>query len=187
MTTTRSAAEAARDLPREPTARWILVLIAGLTIVWLGVLAWQVMVLPDRVPTHFGTGGEPDGWSSRAGALAFSVLGPVLIAFPLPLLSLIVLRWPAGINAPNKEWWTATGPRLRRFERLLREDLWLMAAAMFVMFIGIQVGVTEAAQTPDGRMPGVWFAGPLIVVILGTGVVLARSLSSRYGNHPDLE
>lgn len=187
MTTTGSAADDARDLPREPTGRWILVLVAGLSIVWLGVLVWQVAVLPERVPTHFGSGGQPDGWSSKGGALAFSLLGPVLFAFPLPLLSGIAVRWPSAINGPNKRWWIASAPRLRRYERLLREDLWLIAAVMLVMFIGIQVGITEAAQTADGRLPGAWLAGPLIVVFVGTGVVLARMYGSRYEAQPDLE
>ncbi|MDV8001653.1 DUF1648 domain-containing protein [Rhodococcus sp. IEGM 1408] len=186
MTTTRSLGEEARGLPREPTARWILVLVAGLVAVWLAVLAWQVQVLPERVPTHFGAGGVPDGWSSKSGAIAFSTLGPLLFALPLPLMSLLVLRWPAGINAPNRQWWTATAPRLRRFERLLREDLWLIAAVMLVMFIGIQVGISEAARTPEGRMPGVWLVGPVTVVFVGTGVVLARMFGSRYAEQPDL-
>lgn len=187
MTTTRSAADDARDLPKEPTTPWILVLVTGLGLIWLGVLAWQVAVLPERVPTHFGSGGVPDGWSSRAGALAFSALGPLLFAFPMPLISLLALRWPAAINAPNKAWWAATAPRLRRFERLMREDLWLIAAVMLVTFTGIQVGITGAAQTPDGQLPGVWLAGPLIVVLAGTGAVLARMYGSRYENQPDLE
>ena len=187
MTTTRSAADDARELPREPTARWITVLITGLVVVWLGVLAWQVTVLPEWVPTHFGSGGEPDGWSSKGGALAFSVLGPLLFALPLPLLSLMVLRWPSSINAPNKQWWTATGPRLRRFERLMREDLWLITAAMLVTLIGVQVGITEAAQTVDGRLPGLWLAGPLIAAFVGTGAVLARMYGRRYEEQSDLD
>lgn len=162
-------------------------LVVGLTVVWLSVLAWQVAVLPDRVPTHFGSGGQPDGWSSRTGALAMSALAPVAFAFPLPLMSLLAIRWPAGINTPNKEWWTATGPRLRRFERLMREDLWLLAAAMLGLFIGIQVGITEAASTDDGSMSGAWVAGPLIVMLVGTGVVLARMYGGRYAEQPDLD
>ena len=187
MTTTRSPADDARELPREPTARWITVLITGLVAVWLGVLAWQVTVLPERVPTHFGSGGEPDGWSSKSGALAFSVLGPLLFALPLPLMSLMVLRWPSSINVPNKQWWTATGPRLRRFERLMREDLWLITAVMLVTLIGVQAGITGAAQTDDGRLPGLWLAGPLIVAFVGTGVVLARMYGSRYEEQSDLD
>lgn len=187
MTTTSSPAEDARGLPREPTARWILVLMAGLVVVWLGVLAWQVAVLPDRVPTHFTGSGEPDGWSSKTGALAFSVLVPLLVVLPMPLMSLLVLRWPGTINGPNTRWWTATGPRLRRYERLMREDLWLFAAATMVLLVGANVGITEAALSGDGRMPGWYFAVLMVAFMAAMLAVLARMYAGgRYAEQPDL-
>lgn len=186
MTTTRSPADDARDLPREPTAPWILVLVAGLVVVWLGVLAWQVDVLPERVPTHFDSAGRADGWSSRTGALASSLLLPLLIALPLPLFSRLVLLWPAGISAPNRDWWTATAPRLRRFERLLREDLWLIAASVMVALIGVQVAITDAAVAGTDTLPSASSRGPLIVGAVGIGVVLVRVLGGRYVKRPDL-
>lgn len=180
MTTTSDIAAEARGLPREPTARWILVLMAVLTVVWLGILAWQVAVLPDRVATHFGFGGEANGWSSKAGALAFSVLLPLLVVFPMPLMALLALRWPSSINAPNREWWTATAPRLRRFERLLREDLWLIGALTLALFLVIDVGVALAAQSTDNTL-SLWFLLPTLVLFLaGLGVVMARMLGTRY-------
>ena len=187
MTTTPgSPAEDARGLPREPTARWILVLIAGLTIIWLAVLAWQVAVLPDRVATHFGAGGEPDGWSSKGGAVAFSALMPLVVVYPMPLMSLLALRWPQSINVPNRDWWVATGPRLRRFERLLREDLWLIAAATLFVFIAIDVGITETAVSGDGDLPMVYMAVPLVLMLAAIGAVIARMMGSRYAEQPDL-
>lgn len=151
MTTTRSAADDARDLPPEPTAPWILVLAGGVVLLWLGVLAWQVAVLPERVPTHFGADGRADGWSSRTGALAFSALIPLLVVLPMPLLSRLALWAPGQINAPNKEWWTATGPRLRRFERLMREDLWLITTVTLLLLVAGQVGIVLAARSGGRR------------------------------------
>lgn len=180
MTTTRDTAAEARRLPPEPTARWILVLVAVCTVVWLAVLAWMVAVLPERVPTHFGTGGEPDGWSSKVGALAFAVLMPLLFAYPLPLISKLVMRWPEGINVPNREWWTATAPRIRRFERLIREDMWLMAALMLGLFVAVEVSIVVASQSESGEQSSAFFLGPLVVFLALTGVVVARMIGSRY-------
>lgn len=179
MTTSDIAAEA-RRLPPEPTSPWILGLTAVFTVAWLAVLVWQVWVLPDRVPTHFGPGGDADGWSSKQGALALAVALPLLAAYPLPLLSLLVLRWPAGINAPNQEWWTATAPRLRRFERLMREDLWLFAVLMLGLFTVIQVSIVVAARSEDGNAPAALLFGPLVVFLALTGVLMARMVGSRY-------
>lgn len=187
MTTTRSAADDARDLPKEPTAPWILMLAVTVILVWLGVLAWQVAVLPERVPTHFGAGGEADGWSSRNGAVAFSALLPLLIVLPTPLMSKLTLWAPELINVPNKQWWTASGARLRRFERLLREDLWLITALTLALLVAGQVGIVMAARSGTDQMPGWALPGALVVFIVGLGAVLARMfVGGRYAEQPDL-
>ncbi|UVE96639.1 DUF1648 domain-containing protein [Dietzia sp. B32] len=188
MTTTRSAADDARDLPKEPTAPWILALSAAVILVWLGVLAWQVAALPERVPTHFGAGGEADGWSSRNGALAFSAFLPLLVVLPIPLMSRLVVSAPEFINAPNKEWWTASGARLRRFERLVREDLWLITVMTLALLVAGQVGIVVAAQSGADRMPGWALPGALMVFLVGLAAVLARMLvGGRYADQPDLD
>lgn len=180
MTTTRTPGEEARDLPREPTPPWILVLVAGLVVVWLGVLAWQFAVLPDQVPTRFGADGEPVAWSSRTWTLLFSLLLPLLTALPLPLLSLLALHKPEALSVPNRDWWTATAPRIRRFERLLREDLWLIAALMIVLFTAIQVVITEASATPGGALPGYVLVVPTAVFLVILGALMWRMFRGRY-------
>jgi hypothetical protein len=45
---------------------------------------WCVQFLPPRVATHFGLGGQADGWMSRKGYAWFSIL------FPLALSAFIV-------------------------------------------------------------------------------------------------
>ncbi|MFN7243984.1 MAG: DUF1648 domain-containing protein [Dietzia cercidiphylli] len=187
MTTTNSVADEARGLPKEPTSPWILILVVATVVVWLAVLAWQVVVLPERVPTHFGSGGEPDGWSSKAGALAFSSLLPLTVFVLIPLTSLLVLRAPEFINGPNKEWWTATAPRLRRFERLVREDLWLIVVVTLALLVAMQVGIVIAVDAPGQRMPEEFLFGGLAVFGVGLVAVLVRMYAgSRYAEQPDL-
>lgn len=185
-TTSGSPTEDARALPPEPTARWILVLVAGLTILWLAVLAWQVAVLPERVPTHFDGSGQADGWSSRTGALLFSVLGPLVVVFPMPLMAKLAVRWPQSINAPNRDWWMKSGQRLRRFERLLREDLWLIAAATMLVLVLIQAAITETAVSGAGAIPMASLWVPLVVLFVVIGWVMARMMGKRYAEQPDL-
>lgn len=160
--------------------------MAGLTILWLAVLAWQVAVLPERVPTHFDASGQADEWSSRAGALASSVLGPLVLVFPLPLMARLAVRWPQSINAKNRDWWMASGQRLRRFERLLREDLWLISAAMLIMLMLVQAGITESALSGAGALPMAYIWVPITVLLVGIGVAVARMLGKRYAEQPDL-
>lgn len=165
--------------------------MAGLTLLWLAVLAWQVAVLPERVPTHFDGSGQADGWSSRAGALAFSAGLPLVVVFPMPLLAKLAVVWPQSINAPNRDWWIASGTRLRRFERLLREDLWLIAAVTMLVLVLVQAGITEAAvsgaaESGADAVPTTVLWVPLVVVFAGVGWVIARMLGKRYAEQTDL-
>ena len=179
MTTGDVAAEA-RRLPPEPTAPWIRALVVAVTVVWLAVLGWQVTALPERVPIHFDSGGEADGWSSRAEALAFSALLPLALAYPLPLLSKIAVYAPDWINSSNRKWWIATAPRLRRFERLQREDLWLITASLVLLLAAVQASIVVAARSPDESISQVFLFGPLAVFLVVLVVVVARMFGSRY-------
>lgn len=182
-----SPTDSARELPREPTTPWILGLNALLVAAWLGVLVWQVAVLPEQVPTRFDVGGEPTQWSSKAWTLGSLLLLPLVAALPLPLLSLLALRRPEMLSVPNRDWWTATGPRIRRFERLLREDLWLITALMMMLFVSIQVVITQASATPGQSLPGWVMAVPTVVFLALLGALMARMFGGRYAEQPDLD
>lgn len=182
-----SPTDAARELPREPTSPWILVLNAGLVVLWLGVLVWQVAVLPEQAPTRFDVGGEPTQWSSRTWTLGYSLLLPLVAALPLPWLSQLALHRPELLSVPNRDWWTATGPRIRRFERLLREDLWLITALMMMLFVSIQVVITQAAAIPGQALPGWLLAVPTVVFLMLLGALMARMFGGRYAEQPDLD
>ncbi|EYT61132.1 hypothetical protein H483_0113390 [Dietzia sp. UCD-THP] len=187
MTTTNSVADEARGLPSEPSASWIRTLVVSTLLIWLAVLAWQVMVLPERVPIHFGSGGRADGWSTKAGALAFSGLLPLTVLALIPLTSLLVLRAPELINGPNKQWWTSTAPRLRRFERLVREDLWLIVVVTLALLVAMQAGIVIASGSPDQRMPeGLLYGGMALFGVGLVAVLLRMYVGSRYAEHPDL-
>ncbi|AVZ40448.1 MULTISPECIES: DUF1648 domain-containing protein [unclassified Dietzia] len=188
MTTTNSVADEARGLPREPSGPWIRALVVSTLLIWLAVLAWQVMVLPERVPIHFGSGGRADGWSGKAGALAFSGVLPLTVLALVPLTSLLVLRAPELINGPNKQWWTSTASRLRRFERLVREDLWLIVVVTLALLVAMQVGIVIASESPDQRMPGGLLLGGTGLFGAGMVAVLLRMyVGDRYAEDPDLD
>lgn len=152
-------------------------LAAAAVAVWLVTLAVVYVTLPDRVPTHWSSGTTPDQWSSRFGAILPALIGPIGVNVVLAGVSRLVLRWPQGINAPNKEYWLATPARLRRFERLLREDMSLIGALCLVLFAAIAVLMAVAARRPGGEMPGVFFAVIMIGFIAGMMAVLWRMFS----------
>lgn len=176
----------AKALPREPTTRWVLAVVAVLTVAWLGVLVWQVTTLPAQVPQHWSSGDIPDRWAPKAEAVITSAVMPLIFAYPMPLLSRLALSWPDALNVPNTQWWMATPRRLVRFERLLREDLWLMTAWMLVVFIAVEVLITVAAGRPGGAVSFTPMAALLVLLIAAMVGYLAWMYLRRYACDPDL-
>lgn len=174
----RHVADAARALPRERSGAGPRGALAVATIVWLATVVWLALTLPERVPTHWTSGSVPDGWSSREGALAFSVLLPLVTIFPLLWLSRLALVWPDGINLPEpaKRWWLDTPERLVRFERLLREDLMLIVASTLLLFAAADVVIGVAAHRPGGMAPGAAFPAILVGYLAAIGAVVIRML-----------
>src|SRR3954468_21478203 len=101
-------------------------LILGLLyLCFLGYLISSAPQLPDRVATHFGAGGEPDGWMSRSSHLLF--MGVFGLAFPLFVVGLFfILRFlpDSGLNIPHRDYWLAPERRSETFAYLFRHSLW---------------------------------------------------------------
>lgn len=186
----RRVAEEARQLDREPAGRGARLVLGLATVAWLATLLWLVVTLPEQVPTHWSGGGTPDGWSSRASALVFVVVVPVLLFYPMILISRLVLVWPDGVNTPHKEWWLDRPRRLVRFERLVREDLMVIVAVSLLLMVGSDLIIGYAAHRPDGTVPGWWFPVLLVAFLLALGAVVVHMVAgSRYrpdDTDPDL-
>ena len=183
-----SVSDGARQLPREPAARWIVRLFVCSAVLWLGVLVWQVIALPEMLPVQFDFGGAPTSWWGKASALWFVVLMAAVLVLPAAVVSRLVFRAPGSISAPNSDWWTATPRRLRRFERLLREDLLLLAVSALLLLVVGQAGMTMAANSADYALPvGVQVA--FVVPVLGMIAVVIRMCGGggRYNKQPELE
>lgn len=173
------------DTTREPSGRnyRIAVLLGGLASAATWV--WLAMTAPDRVPTHW-SGETPDGWSSKPAALVLCALLLPGIALGITQLSRLATAWPVGINVPHKDWWLAEPRRLVRFERLLREDMMLIAAALLGLSALMNVTIGVAAHRRDGAMPTAVFVLALVLVVGGVLTVVARMLLGRYDPTDDV-
>lgn len=186
--TTHRVADEARGLPRESTSARIRYAVAGAAVLWFGAFVWAVVTLPDRVPTQFAFAGQPTSWSSRAGTLTVMVGAAAVLALPAALSPWVLFRSPGAINAPNRQWWTATPARFRRFERLMREDLLLFAAAGLLLMAVGQAGITVAANSASGAMPP-WLMPTMLAPLAGLVVVFVRMTGAggRYAEQPGLD
>ncbi len=145
-------------------------------LVYAAALAWARTALPEEVPLHFGAGGEPDRWGSRAEALwTFGLIGAgvALILGGLPaLVGRISLRSPF-VNLPHKDWWTATPEREKEAHRRISTDLFGVAAATMVLLVVSLVFTVDAANSSEPALGRPFW----IVVIAYTGGVLIWAVS----------
>lgn len=183
-----SVLDEARGLPREPIARWIIWLVVCSAALWLGVFVWQVITLPSVFAIQFDFSGEPTSWWSKWSAQGMSVLLAAVMVAPAMLMSRLVLRAPHLISAPNSRWWLATPRRIRRFERLLREDLLLLAAVSLLLLSIGEAGITIAANSQTGGMPTAFLVA-MLVPLAGLIVVVVRMVGGggRYDSQPELD
>jgi tRNA A-37 threonylcarbamoyl transferase component Bud32 len=118
--------------------------------------------LPERVATHFGFNGQPDGWMSRRAYLAFEYGFPALIAGLFAGLSALVRMLPAWcINIPRKDYWLA--PERRALTgRLLRNRMGWLLCLLTLFFAGLHVLTVQANRAVPPQLP---MGGLLLLVI----------------------
>lgn len=142
-------------------------------------LAWAWMdgismygKLPDRVPTHFGPSGAPDGWAAKS---VFSVYGLLIMGAVMLVVMAVVSRLGARwYNFPGKEEVLKLPPVLQVYVISPLQEMiaWLGAAIAVTFSIGVRqmwaVGMGERPAIVGWIMflPGVVGLGGMVVAIL---------------------
>ena len=131
------------DAVKEKRARWVLPaclsVAMGLALCVRIALVWSE--LPEPFASHFGSGGRPDAFTSKAGFLAAIAIfggGSVLLVFVSPLL----LRFVPSrlISLPNRDYWLATDERRRdATDRLAGAMGWVGAATTAILVIATEL------------------------------------------------
>lgn len=125
--------------------------------------------LPDRVATHFGTGGFANGWMTRDGYLAFMVAMTTLL--PLVVVAMTGL-FPgmalAKYRIANADYWLA--PQRRQATRdWLIDNACAMGIVLTLFFAAMHMLLIEANAVVPAELPGPPFvallAGFIVAVI----------------------
>src|SRR5579871_4009359 len=110
-----------------------------LALAWLAyaVFVWSsAAYLPERVATHFGLHGEPNGWETHAGYIRFSLIfGVAVPAFILGIFSLARVGDGGLMNIPRRDYWLAPERRDETLAFVQRQGAWL--ASILVVFFGV--------------------------------------------------
>ena len=130
--------------------------------------AVSALVLPDRVPLHFGAGGEADRYGSRAEAVTgFAVLGIGLLLLWLVVVQLVRRSSLDLFNVPHAAYWK-TPEREPELRRRVEVDLTWCLAATILLLAAVPVSMAVAARG-DGRLP---WAFPLLLGLFLVGTVV---------------
>ncbi|HXT01896.1 MAG TPA: DUF1648 domain-containing protein [Elusimicrobiota bacterium] len=114
-------------------------------------------MLPDRVASHFGPGGAPNGWMSSS-TFIWTDLGIVALLTVMLLSVSFRMRSidPAEIKLPNKDYWLAPERREGSVDFLSGYFLWFGTATLLLMLdIFHQVFRYNLFQTRELEHPGV--------------------------------
>jgi hypothetical protein len=135
------------EMNRAPLAIFV-VLLAGATALLLATAGR----LPDRIPTHFGAGGVPDGWMTRGGytrfMLAFTVGLPLLMAGAVGWLPRLA---PRLVNLPHRDHWLAPARRDESLAFLGRHACWL-GCMIVLMVAGVHLLILRASAATPPRL-----------------------------------
>jgi uncharacterized membrane protein len=112
--------------------------------------------LPDRMASHFGFSGAPNGWMAKP---AFFVLYSIVIALAAVvefLMSRSIAAVPAKIRLPHKEYWLAPERRAQSLEFLKKHFAWYGCAFLllqvYAMELVIHANLHKAARLPSGMI-----------------------------------
>jgi len=99
---------------------WILSLVFLIASVhWLGAS------LPDRVATHFGASGHPNGWMSRSSHLLFFTLfGIGFSSFVIGISYVVRFFPPSLLNVPHAEYWRSPEHYPEACDFLFHHSFW---------------------------------------------------------------
>lgn len=112
-------------------------LILALVVLFFGQLIYYYPQLPERIASHFGASGEPDGWMSKNAFYAFEIGLFAFISGLFFCISYFIPRMPrALVNLPNKDYWLAP-ERRDETVRIFREKMETFQIPLLALFISI--------------------------------------------------
>jgi uncharacterized membrane protein len=133
--------------------------------------------LPPNMASHFGIGGQPDGFMSRSGFFIFYMIvcgGTVALLASVP----IWLRWiPTSlVNLPNREYWLTPERREATLARLGAWMAWFcVAMTAFMLAILEMVLRVNLERTPLPTPAFLIALGTFFAVVIAWIVALYRA------------
>lgn len=125
----------------------IFYLFACLVIISVLQMVYFYPYLPERVASHFGSGGLADGWMPKDAFIWAQLV--MLLVFILFYVMACYMKLPASgkyISLPNKEYWLQDG-RKQQAERYLSLQMqWFVFCTMLFLMVIMQLTINANLQ-----------------------------------------
>ena len=151
---------------------------AAVMIIAAAAIVLTVGQLPERIATHFGADGLPNGFMPRD---TYRIL---MLALALGLPALVTFACRAAIRGaadslrvPNRDYWLDPSRREATVAYLRRHTAWLGAGiALFMLAMHVLLIHVNALIPPhlDANLAASLMLGPLAAVLLWTGSLQRR-------------
>jgi len=156
-----------RKIELQP-ADWILEGLSVISLaIFFGVMLYHYRLLPETIPTHFNSAGEPDDWGRRDTIWVLPAIGVITW-----LIMTLVSRIPNTFNFPIPITEANATRQYTMALRLVR----ILKLVVILIFFYIAYSTIHSALHP-GTGIGLWFLPVILAVTLlpvGIYVVLAR-------------
>ena len=152
--------------------------LAVFLILWalcVGYALYYYPKLPDEVASHFGAGGEPDGWMSKTSFITFYLVFTGFMALMFLGMSFGMSKIPVSLfNLPNKDYWLSAERKQETFDFMFWYFLWFGSATLLllldILYQSFQVHLGKAETLPHFMLSlglylgfaGVWCVGLFI-------------------------
>jgi uncharacterized membrane protein len=137
------------------------VITLGLILYSFFVIESGIHKLPARIPTHFNTAGEADGWGSP-NTLWILLLSQVLIGAFFLMIPLLALRFPTSCNIGSVKLSDLSAEQQDRIAPLFTHMMGNMSVLACLLFAVILHGTIQAALPPHPRLAAGWVMGPFL-------------------------
>jgi uncharacterized membrane protein len=140
--------------------------------------------LPDRVATHFGVSGTPNGWMSRSADATFTLGTAAFLALICAGTTYLTRFLPdSAINIPNRAYWLAPERRRETDDKVFTLGLWI-ACLTVALFLGLHVLIVQANRAVPVRLPAELGIGLMSAFLAGIGGLILFSIARSWRVDP---
>jgi uncharacterized membrane protein len=120
-------------------------------------------LLPDRLASHFGASGMPNGWMTKSQFfITFAIVLLPALAVEFWVSHRIANKPDAKLRLPNKEYWLAPERRAETFAYFDSFFAWYGCAFLFVEVFAMGLAMRANFDTPP-QLP----TGPIVSDLVG--------------------